>query len=136
MENRSYAVCKVCSALNPPSARVCFQCDALFTHNLRKYERLNVEIAGTANLPSGGQCAIDIRNISMGGLMFRSDRPFLIEDVLRLKLPLDGDCFTVEAEVRHCSEDYEGYSVGVEFAATSPPFVFKLHSMLKSTGEV
>ena len=88
----------------------------------------------TATDPSGGTHEVEIFNISMGGLMFHSERPYLEESMLRLQIPLDGDCFTVEAEVRHCYEDYKGYCVGLEFAVTSPPFIFKLHALLKSEG--
>ena len=89
---------------------------------------------GTATCPAGSSQEIEIWNLSLGGLMFRSQRPYQEDDMLRLRIPLDGDCFTVEAEVRHCIEDYKGYCVGVEFASTSPPFIFKLHSVLKSSG--
>ena len=133
MESRSFLVCKECAAFNLPSETVCHRCEASLARFQRKHERVDVDITGVASLPSGGQHGVEIRNISLGGLLFRSARPFQVDDLLRLELPLGDDCFTVEAEVRHVSEDYEGYSIGVEFSSTSPPFVFKVHSLLKDS---
>jgi hypothetical protein len=113
---------------------VCHRCEAPINQNQRQFGRADVEIAGTANAPTGGPHGIEIKNLGMGGLMFRSDRPYQVDDILRIQLPLEGDCFTIEAEVRHVEEDFEGYSVGVEFSTTSPPFIFKVHGLLKAAG--
>ena len=134
MESRSFIVCRACSAFNLPSEKVCHRCQTTLTPYERKFERVDVEIAGVASLPAGGKHAVEIRDISLGGLMFRSDRPYQVEDLLRIELSLDEDCFTVDAEVRHVSEDYDGYDIGVEFSSTSPPFVMKVHELLKRKG--
>lgn len=131
MDSRSFTVCKACSAFNPPSSAACHRCEAPLTHIQRKFDRVEVSISGTASLPSGGQHEVKIQNLGMGGLMFYSDRPYQPEDMLRIQLPILGDCFTVEAEVRHVREEPDGFLVGVEFAVTSPPFIFKVHELLK-----
>ena len=134
MESRSFTVCKACSAFNPPTLAICHRCEATLERNDRRFERVELQLRGTASDSYGGSQEIEIWNLSMGGLMFRSERPYREDDILRLRIPLEGDCYTVEAEVRHCIEDHKGYCVGVEFAATSPPFIFKLHAVLKSAG--
>ena len=133
VESRSFIVCKACAAFNLASEKTCHRCEAPLTNNHRRFDRVDVDIAGVASLPSGGKHAVQIMNISLGGLLFRSPRPYQVDDLLRLELALEDDCFNVEAEVRHVSEDYEGYSIGVEFASTSPPFIFKVHALLKDS---
>ena len=132
MEGRSYTVCKACSAFNAPSLTVCHRCEAPLVHNQRQFERANVDIRGSATDVTGSIHEIDICNLGMGGLLFKSSRPYVEEDMLRLRIPLDGETFSVEAEVRHCQEDYQGYYIGAEFATTSPPFIFRVHELLKA----
>ena len=133
VDTSSFTVCKACSAFNPPSSNTCHRCEAPLTHIQRRFDRVEVHILGTASLPTGGTHEIEIRNIGMGGLMFYSDRPFQPEEILRIQLPLSGDCFIVEAEVRHVREETDSYFVGVEFAVTSPPFIFRVHELLKES---
>jgi len=102
---------------------------------VRQFDRTAVQLEGAVLDPRGGQQQeIEIQNIGFGGLMFRSDRPYAEESLVRLKVEIDSESFVVDAEIRHVQEDLRGYSVGVEFVTSSPPFIFKVQELLKAAG--
>jgi len=134
MGSRTFTVCKACSAFCPPSATWCHRCEAPLSQNQRQFGRVDVNIGAIASSPPGGPFDVEVKNISMGGLLLRSDRPYQIKDILCLQLPLEGELFKIEAEVRHVEEDFTAYLIGVEFSTMSPQFIFKVHDLLMSAG--
>ena len=59
--------------------------------------------------------ADQLRDIGMGGLSFRSDKPLNIDDVITIKVNIVQPVFETDCRVVWCQSNHGTFEIGVEF---------------------
>lgn len=65
-------------------------------------------------------------NVSLGGLSFRSERPYPVRSTLKLRVPCVQPPFETEVQVVWCQTVAEGYDIGAAFLAPQDAFTARM----------
>jgi PilZ domain len=82
----------------------------------RKFVRHDVKVPlEVSSLPSAGAAALEVENVSFGGLAFYADEALEVGQVVAVNMPTVKPPFAANASVAWCRPDGLRYYIGVAF---------------------
>lgn len=96
----------------------------------RRFIRHPSDVPLEVYAPTQTAPALQLHDVSRGGLSFKSECAYAVGDILRLRVTCVRPTFDAHACVAWCREDARGYTIGVTFASDEDLYAARMVEQL------